>query len=81
MIALFKSLLARITRRRRPQRGIRTVVAVRDGKWDDPATWRFEGVDTTGQFADGSIVTGKSYAGSASAKYGRPAAINHNPNG
>jgi len=63
MIGLVKALFARITRRRRPQRGIRTVVAVRDGKWDDPATWRVE--------PTGHIVNGKSYAGSASAKYGR----------
>jgi hypothetical protein len=64
MIALFRSLFARITRRRRPQRGIRTLVAVRDGKWDDPATWRVEPTSP--------VVFGKATGGSASAKYARP---------
>ncbi len=40
---------------RRP-RGIRTVVAVRSGRWDDPATWRVEGNDTTSQTLRASII-------------------------
>ena len=81
MIALVRALIARVIRRR--PRSIRTTTAVRPGRWDDPATWRDAGIDTTGQFADGSIVNGKSYAGSKSAKTAascHPAAINRNRN-
>ena len=71
MIALIKSLIVRIFRRRPHSRCMRVMVAQRDGQWSDPTLWRDAGIDTTGQFADGSIVNGKSYAGSKSAKYGR----------